>query len=184
MKARDANILILPGFEPDSADVWYRRWASRISSARVLEPFDSSDLRDRRLGQLVKELRKSDKPVVLVGHGLGNISILDTAGLGADAPVAAFMVSVPDTQDPARVSSLTSGAQFQGPLPTTALGFPAVVVASQQDPYGNFEQIKSLSANWGAQFVDAGNAGAINEASGHGPWPEASLTFAAMMQKL
>jgi hypothetical protein len=64
------------------------------------------------------------------------------------------------------------------------LEFPTVVVASHDFPAGSFEQTKTWAAQWSAQFVDAGETGSIDEASGHGPWPEASLTFAAMMQKL
>jgi hypothetical protein len=41
-----------------------------------------------------------------------------------------------------------------------------------------------LAADLGAQFLDAGAAGHINVASGHGPWPEGSMAFANFIAKL
>jgi predicted alpha/beta hydrolase family esterase len=47
-----------------------------------------------------------------------------------------------------------------------------VVVASRNDPYMAFDCAVALARDWGARMVDAGFAGHINVASGHGPWPE------------
>ena len=35
------------------------------------------------------------------------------------------------------------------------------------------ETAETWSERWGARLVDAGHAGHINVASGHGPWPAA-----------
>jgi predicted alpha/beta hydrolase family esterase len=51
------------------------------------------------------------------------------------------------------------------------LSVPTTVVASRSDPWIDLEQAKSLASDWGAQFVDLGDAGHIDEASGFGPWP-------------
>jgi predicted alpha/beta hydrolase family esterase len=80
MKAKDATILIVPGLEPAGSNIWYNRWADRIGSARALPAQDSEDFRNKRLATLLSEIERSSKPVVLVGHGLGTITILDLAG--------------------------------------------------------------------------------------------------------
>ena len=56
--------------------------------------------------------------------------------------------------------------------PRAPLGFPALLVASENDSWISVEQARSWADIWGAEFVNAGSAGHINVASGHGPWPE------------
>jgi len=38
-----------------------------------------------------------------------------------------------------------------------------------------YDRARVLSSMWEAELVDLGNAGHINVASGHGPWPEGRL---------
>jgi predicted alpha/beta hydrolase family esterase len=59
-----------------------------------------------------------------------------------------------------------------------------VVIASRNDPYGSFEVAEDAAAAWGSLFIDAGEVGHINAESGHGPWPEGSLTFAKFLSQL
>ncbi len=46
-----------------------------------------------------------------------------------------------------------------------------MVLASRNDPYAAYDAVAALAADWGADLVDAGEAGGLNAASGHGPWP-------------
>jgi predicted alpha/beta hydrolase family esterase len=59
-----------------------------------------------------------------------------------------------------------------------------VLVASRDDPYSSFADSEGLAGHWGAKLIDAGAAGHINAESGHGPWPEGLLQFAAFMKQL
>ncbi|PWB84254.1 MAG: alpha/beta hydrolase, partial [Methylocystaceae bacterium] len=70
------------------------------------------------------------------------------------------------------------------PFPRKRLPFPSILVASADDPYADAAFSRELSKDIGAEFVDAGPAGHINVDSGHGPWPEGSLRFAAFISKL
>ena len=47
-----------------------------------------------------------------------------------------------------------------------------MLVASQDDPWMPFEEAQSWANNWGLATYDAGFSGHINEASGHGAWPD------------
>ena len=49
---------------------------------------------------------------------------------------------------------------------------------------GEFVGAREFAADWGSDFLPAGNAGHINAASGHGPWPEGLLMFAELMKRL
>lgn len=55
------------------------------------------------------------------------------------------------------------------------LPFPALVVASENDPFARFERAEAFADAWGAAFISAGEAGHINVASGHGDWPDGEV---------
>jgi uncharacterized protein len=69
-------------------------------------------------------------------------------------------------------------------LPRDPLPFPSLLVASSDDPYCTMEEAVDLASAWGSQLVEAGAAGHINAASGHGPWPEGMMRFAGFLSKL
>jgi predicted alpha/beta hydrolase family esterase len=49
---------------------------------------------------------------------------------------------------------------------------PTIVAASRNDPWMDQPRARWLAKRWGAEFVDMGEAGHVNLASGFGPWPE------------
>jgi predicted alpha/beta hydrolase family esterase len=55
-------------------------------------------------------------------------------------------------------------------MPLNRLPFPALLVASEDDPYLPIDLAARVAAAWGSQFMDVGRQGHINVASGHGPW--------------
>jgi uncharacterized protein len=52
------------------------------------------------------------------------------------------------------------------------LPFPSVVVASTDDPYVSVARATEFAEAWGSRLTLIGDAGHINGASGHGPWPD------------
>ena len=60
----------------------------------------------------------------------------------------------------------------------------SLVVGSSNDPFATRAGSESLAAALGASFVDAGEAGHLNEESGHGPWPEGLMRFAGFLKSL
>lgn len=69
-------------------------------------------------------------------------------------------------------------------VPTDPLPFPSVLVASRDDPYATYEESEAMALDWGSAISDAGNAGHINDESGHGPWPEGLMRFAGFLKTL
>jgi len=65
-------------------------------------------------------------------------------------------------------------------LPHAALPFPALLVLSSNDPWMRVTTGLTWASRWGARVVQAGPVGHLNEASGHGPWPEGL----AMLERL
>ena len=54
--------------------------------------------------------------------------------------------------------------------PRRSLPFPAILAASSNDSFLSLERARALALDWGAQLVDLGPCGHLNQASGHGPW--------------
>jgi predicted alpha/beta hydrolase family esterase len=46
------------------------------------------------------------------------------------------------------------------------------VVSRTDDPFVTVERAEFFARSWGGSRVKIANAGHINAASGHGPWPE------------
>lgn len=64
------------------------------------------------------------------------------------------------------------------------LGTPGEVVGSETDPWMALDEAQQWAEQWELTFDNAGDAGHINAASGHGPWPRASRQVDHMMSSL
>lgn len=185
MKVSQADIVIVPGFGGAADEAhWQRRWARQISTARIIDPAaPMAGARDKRLGEIVLAVEEARRPVVLVGHSLGAVLIAHAAPLFAPGRVAgAFLVAPSDWERPNLIPERPD--HDFAPIPREKLPFPSQVVASRNDPYCDFEVAQALAAAWGAQLIDAGEAGHINVESGQGPWPEGLTAFALFMKTL
>jgi uncharacterized protein len=65
------------------------------------------------------------------------------------------------------------------PVPQTRLPFPALVVASDNDPYGDIDYACARAAAWGAGFVSVGAHGHLNSASALSDWPLGAMLLEA-----
>lgn len=181
MKISEADILIAPGLGNSGPGHWQRRWGERMSTARFIEQenWDQPVLADW-IARIHQEILYSTRPVVLIGHSLSVGAIVLAAQTLADTKVrGAFLVSPPDFDGP----DLPPEALPFKP-PTHPLPFPSLVIASSNDPLVSLDRARGFAADWGADFQPAGEAGHINTASGHGPWPEGLLMFAELMKRL
>ena len=101
-------------------------------------------------------------------------------GAAAERDVkAALLVAPSDVDAPDRTPE---EVRSFAPLARERLPFPAIVVASRDDPFVAIERAAAFARDWGAEFVDAGAAGHINTASGHGPWPGGRLLLERLLR--
>ena len=176
MKVKDAEIVFIPGSAGLDERHWLARWQGRLSTGRRLE-IDPADTANPGswVQKIALAVNEAQRPVVLVAHGLGVTASIHAAG-GFSVPVAgAFLVAPADPS--------TKGNAFQ-PFPVGPLAFPSVLVASRNDPHCDFMRAEEFAADWGSQLIDAGTVGRLDVESGHGPWPEGSLTFARFVSRL
>jgi hypothetical protein len=107
---------------------------------------------------------------VLVAHSLGCALVAHYARISGGRHIAGALLVAPADVDTA--SPWLRGLDTFSPMPQERLGFPSLVVASRNDPYVSLDRARRFAEDWGADFRDLGDAGHINVASGHGPWPE------------
>jgi hypothetical protein len=117
----------------------------------------------------------ADENVVLVGHSLGYHAISRWAEREpADAArvKGAMLVAAPDIDSDS--CYLRDLLHFSGVRPCP-LPFPAILVASENDPYASMDAHARPATLWGTMLINTGRAGHINVDSGHGAWPRASI---------
>jgi uncharacterized protein len=183
MRTSDCDILIVPGYTNSGPDHWQSRWQQRLSSARRVEQDDwDAPARDEWVSRLLKTAEPCRRPVVLVAHSLGVITVAHAAPMLPPGIVrGAFLVAPSDVEDPERIAAI--GRSF-APVPRDPLPFPSLLVASRSDPYCAYERAEDFAFAWGSALLDAGEAGHINTASGYGPWPEGLMRFAGFLKRL
>lgn len=159
------GLAIIPGIGNSGEAHWQTHWENSVPGTRRLSvtDWDRPVLADwiTGLDRLVADFAE---PPLLVAHSLGCLLVAHWAGR---APVAgALLVAPPDTDDPAFPAEAVSFA----PTPRRPLPFPAIIVASSNDPYGSIDHAADLASAWGAELASAGPLGHINGASGLGNW--------------
>ncbi|HEV7251641.1 MAG TPA: alpha/beta hydrolase [Mesorhizobium sp.] len=182
MKVKDAEILIVPGYQNSGPDHWQTRWQQKLSTARRVEQAEwSKPVREDWTARMAEEVNSSVRPVVVIAHSLGVAALVQALPQFTKPIAGAFLVAPPDVANPdIRPKHLMTF----GPYPREPLPFPSVVVASRDDPFSSFEAVEDIAGAWGSLLVDAGAAGHINGESGYGPWPEGSMTFARFLSRL
>lgn len=182
MRIAEAEILILPGLGNSGPGHWQRRWAGRFSTGRIVEQeeWDDPDLRDWTAA-IVEAVEAAQKPVVVIAHSLAVSALVHAAPRLPPGKVkGALLVSPPDHEGKA----IPLEARNFGNVPSDPLPFPSLLVVSSNDEMVSRQRAADMAAAWGAELHFAGEAGHINEASGHGPWPEGLLMFTRLMQRI
>lgn len=191
MKTADVDILIVPGWSSSGHDHWQSRWERTLKTARRIE--QESWLEPEReawVGRIIETAVETTRPIVLVAHSLGVAAVAHVAGRIPKGFVSGAFLVAPADVDNAASWPETEGLMLDGnasgfaPLPLAPFPFPSVLIASSTDPYCTIDRAKTLADAWGATLVEAGDAGHINSASGHGPWPEGVLRFGSFLQTL
>lgn len=106
--------------------------------------------------------------VVLIGHSLGCCAIVQWAKVYQRSVKGALLVAPSDPE----ADVYTFPATGFAPVPLERLAFRSIVVASADDVWVSLERAKYFAENWGSEFINLGNAGHINVASGHTNWEE------------
>lgn len=173
-----SRVLILPGWQNSGEGHWQTRWEALHGFHRVEQHDWMHPLRGDWSARLEETVVDAGGPVVLVAHSLGCILAAWWAAHSRNAHRVrgALLVAPGDVESP-DVAPLLPG---WSPIARQPLPFPAVLVASQDDPYCSFARAQGLAASWGARLHDAGARGHLNAESGLGDWPEGLALLQAL----
>ncbi|HEV2846057.1 MAG TPA: alpha/beta hydrolase [Thermoanaerobaculia bacterium] len=176
------RLLIVPGLGNSGPEHWQSRWEAEEPGFRRVEQRDweTPVCRDWvvRLEEAVVE---AGPEVVIAAHSLGCATVAHWALQSKRTVRGAFLVAPSDVEAPwYREVGLTG---FD-PMPLQRLPFSSLVVASSNDPYLSLERAGEFARAWGSRFVDVGEAGHLNTASGHGPWPEGRRLLEEWLREL
>jgi uncharacterized protein len=187
MRASEANILVIPGLGGSGPDHWQSRWEAKIPAVRrvVQADWEHPELAAWR-ARIVEEVERAARPVILVAHSLGVLAAVHAApllvkGESSGKVKGGFLVAPPSGKALAKMDALDPAFLS---LPGNSLPFPALVIASRDDPFSSFADSEDLARALGAELLDAGFSGHINSESGHGPWPEGVMRFAGFLKTL
>jgi predicted alpha/beta hydrolase family esterase len=168
-EATMTSILIIPGLGGSGTHHWQTHWEQLTPNARRVEQadWDRPDL-SAWLERLANAIDTAPG-AVLVAHSLGCTLVAHLAARRPDLAIEAALLVAPADVDSARRTP--QHLRSFAPIPRKRLPFRSMVVASANDPYIAIDRARTLSAAWGAIFIDIGASGHINAEAGFGPWP-------------
>ena len=183
----EATVVYVAGIGNSGPDHWQRQWHERRTTGIWVE-HDSWDapVRDIWVEELGATVAGTAGPIVLVAHSLGCLVVMEWAltkassNATASNVVGAFLVSVPDPDGP----EFPDDALGFGATALSRLPFPAVVVASANDPYGTITYQEQTAGILDAVFIEVGTLGHINSKSGVGIWESGWQIFIREMQSV
>lgn len=164
--------VLVPGWHGSGPGHWQAIWHAANPNWGWIEQRDW-ELPDRGewLHGIDRAVANCSGRVVIVAHSLGCIAFAWWASWAPERVrqkvEGAFLVAPSDVEREDCPPELRSFA----PAPRCPLPIPTMLIASENDPFMTLERATRLANSWGSTLVNAGSAGHINIASGHGPWP-------------
>jgi uncharacterized protein len=160
------RVVTVPGLHGSEGAHW-QTWLERQyrGSKRVEQDDWDAPHFETWTARLADTLAGERGPVVLAAHSFGCLVTANALARGRIAADVAGILFVA----PASPEKFV----FAGEFAARRVGVPAIMVASETDPWMPLESARSLAASLGCAFVNLGDAGHINTAAGFGPWPRA-----------
>ncbi len=175
----DLRLLLLPGWLDSNAPHWQRRWEQLHGCLRVEQSDWIWPKRGDWMARLDEVVLESDRPALLIGHGLGCHLIAAWAAHSQHTSRVrgALLVAPRDLDRDDTPPNLFSWR----PMIRTRLPFAGVAVISRNDPYCAPERAEQIARDWGAAAVDSGPCGPINSDSSLGDWPQGWALLQALL---
>jgi len=164
------RVLILPGWLNSGTGHWQTRWEALHGFERVEQADWEWPRRGDWMARLDEVMQADERPALLAAHSLGCHLVAAWAAHSRHTArvKGALLVAPPDTERDGTPPQLHNWR----PVVRARLPFPATVIFSDDDPYGDPKRTRALARDWGATMQSIGAAGHINAESGLGNWPE------------
>lgn len=174
-------VLTVPGLWNSGPPHWQTHWEPKHGFTRVEQRDYDRPNREEWVATLDAAVRACSEPPILAAHSLGCSLVAQWAiDRGGEGVAGAFLVAPSDVEAP---NYPEEGRSFDR-MPLAPLPFPSLVVASTNDEYVSTARVEQFADAWGSRLVFIGEAGHINGASGHGPWPEGEALLFAFAESI
>jgi uncharacterized protein len=162
-------IVFVAGYGNSGPGHWQRRWhESRPGSLWVEQDDWDRPECTAWIAGIERAVAARPGPVFFVTHSLGGLAVAAWSRTSAHAVAGALLVAVPDPDQ----ADFPRAIRGFGSPDMNPLRFPALMVASSNDPYITAARSATIAAAWGASLADIGPHGHINAASSLGDWPD------------
>ena len=182
----NATTVFVPGLRDHVAEHWQTHMAASIPGSITVEPLTENRLsREARVAALEATLAGIEGDIYLVAHSAGVLTVAFWDQIATRPIRGALLVTPADVECPLPAGYPEQSAlEANGwvPMPRLPLSFPALVVASRNDPLGAYDKVVDIARCWRARLHDAGDVGHLNPAAGFGPWPDGYLLWAEMLE--
>ena len=178
------TFVIIPGLDGSDEHHWQSRWeADWLPSAVRIEPssWTTPDLADWSQA-ITMAVAQAISPVTFITHSLGCHALAHWLTSAPTLPVrGAFMVAPPD---PLASTFPVDRIPTFARLSAAPLGLPAVLIASDDDPYCTIDAAARLAAGWSVPLVTEPGLGHVNSDSNLGLWPEGQRLLTSFLAGL
>jgi predicted alpha/beta hydrolase family esterase len=161
-------MLIVPGLNGSSEGHWQSHWLSDHPQAVLVEQADWANPHPLQWLHRLEQAVLDHPGALIVAHSLGAILAASLATSPVSRLVGGALLVAP--ADIERTSILHASSYEFGTMPTARLPFPALLIASQNDPYMALGKAKWAARAWSVPLINLGAAGHINVQSGFGRW--------------
>jgi hypothetical protein len=120
-------------------------------------------------GTLERTILQAPQPVVVLAHSIGCMATIFAM---TKAPIAAAVLVAPAD---AERSGAPGALHTFTPIPMKPLVSPALLIASDSDPYCTIDRAQAFAQAWKADVEIVTGGGHVNADAGFGPWPEGWL---------
>jgi len=161
------KIFTVPGLGSSGPLHWQSVWEEEFDIKRI----EQRDWEHPVCGEWVEKIDSvvaDDTDIILVGHSLGCVTIVEWAKRYGKMIKAALLVAPCDTE---QVDFPKVTEDFT-PMPEYKLPFPSVMIVSDDDTYINIARGNYFATKWGSDLIVMNKLGHINSMSNLGRWNE------------
>jgi predicted alpha/beta hydrolase family esterase len=174
---QEPTVLIVPGLRDHVDAHWQTLLAKELPRVRTVAPLgrERLDLLTH-IKAIEREAQEIEGPMIVVAHSAGTIAVAHWAMCRTRRVAGALLAVPPDFETPMPEGYPTIAQLREAgwlPVPRRPLPFASIVAASRNDPLAKFERVQELASQWDSTFVDLGEVGHLNPASGYGRWDRA-----------
>ncbi|MBB1631885.1 alpha/beta hydrolase [Cupriavidus sp. UME77] len=178
MTSTAPTVLIVPGLRDHVPEHWQTLLAATLPRVVSVAPLEQDKLScATRVDAIDRALATIEGPVIIVAHSAGAMMVAHWAARGPTREILGALLAAPadlETAMPAGYPTLgTLSDHGWLPIPRGTLPFRSIVAASSNDPLTRLDRARGLAKGWGSRFVELGEVGHLNPASGYGAWPQA-----------